>query len=117
MRMGREIAGAKIEGSGFLRFPVATDCYGPGALTVGVPKDSSPQDYLVIGEMAAKAIFSVLAPTMVSDGVPATVIYWSGKKHSRADLLAKCDMRQLDKFAREHRAMAFAGFEQHFIAQ
>ncbi|MEI7803851.1 MAG: formyltransferase family protein [Hyphomicrobiales bacterium] len=88
-----------------------------GTLTVGVPKDFSPQDYLAIGEMAVKALFSVLAPIMVSDGVPATGIKWSGKKHSRADLLAKCDMRQLDEFAREHREMAFAGFEQHFIAQ
>jgi len=87
-----------------------------GTLIQGVPKDSTPQDYLQIGEISARALFTALAPTMVSDGLPATGIHWSGKKHSRSDLLKMCNMRGLSEFSREQRQIAFAGFEQHFIA-
>lgn len=86
-----------------------------GTLTAGVPKDSGPEIYRQIGEDCLKALFIALAQRMASSGVPAIHQKWTGQKRSRADLIAKCDMRGLKEFPLEHRQMAFAGFEKHFI--
>lgn len=86
-----------------------------GTIAVGVPKDSGPDRYREVGAQCARALFEVLAPRMVTEGAPAIRAEWTGPVRRRRDLIAMCDMRGLESWMVEHRRMAFAGFERHFL--
>jgi methionyl-tRNA formyltransferase len=82
-------------------------------MTMGAGPNWSAEDYRNAGLRAAIALFQAVAHQCVS-GLPALPVSWSGRKHSRADLLKMCDMRDLDITEITRRKHAFAGFEQHF---
>lgn len=85
-----------------------------GEISVGTRSNMTPADYRAFGEASVRALFSILAPEIISLGVCETGSKWSGHKRSRADLIQMCDMRGCEAAEVKRRQNAFQGFESHF---
>jgi methionyl-tRNA formyltransferase len=85
-----------------------------GVLLQGI-QPGTPQDYLAVGEAAARALLVAWRGGAMSFDANAPPLVWSGTKRSRKDLIGMCDMRQCDEAEKKRRKMAFSGFEANFL--